>query len=143
MIKVIIYTVIFLIFIFLSTYTLYRLTFFPESVFTNRNTPKIEFKRKLPVVKKNQLFRISQLKELPIESVILIEGKIVSIKREKNGYSGEIEDITGKVNFFLPEDILEKNSYIQEIIDDAVYMDVSFSFIVKLKKGYVEVIDIM
>ncbi len=143
MIKVIIYTVIFLIFIFLSTYTLYRLTFFPESVFTNRNTPKIEFKRKLPVVKKNQLFRISQLKELPIESVILIEGKIVSIKREKNGYSGEIEDITGKISFFLPEDVLKKNSYIQEIIDDAVYMDVSFSFIVKLKKGYVEVIDIM
>jgi len=143
LLKVTIYLFGFVFVLFVFVYTAYRITFFPQSAFTDRETPKIEFKKKLPVVKKNQLFRISQLKELPIESIVLIEGKIVSIKREKNGYSGEIEDITGKIKFYLPKKILKKNPYIQEIIDDAVYMDVSFSFVVRLKGSYVEIIDIM
>ncbi len=141
--KIFFYLVILLVFIFGFTLIMYRLTFFPQEIFIERTTPEIEFKKKLPVIAKGKVFRISQLKDLPVDSVVLVEGRVVSIKKMKSMYEGEIEDLTGKVKFLLPEKVLSKNPYISEIIDDAVYMDVGFSFLVKVKKGYVEVIDIM
>jgi len=123
------------------TYIFYKMVFFPPQVFEKRLTQKIEFKNKLPIIAKEKLYPIADLEKLPKNSVVKIEGKIVQIKKDGDRYIGIIEDSTGRVKFFLKTDILKNNEAIAQIIDDAVFLDINFSFIVKKKEGYVEVLD--
>ena len=142
MAKAIFYGLLTIFIVLGGTFLFYKIVFFPPYILENRETKKIEFKNKLPVIEKNKIYKISQLKSLPENSIVIIEGKIVQLNKDKDLYTGHIQDISGKIRFVLKKKVVEKNEGIAEIIDDAVYLDVSFSFLVKVKKDYVEVLDI-
>ncbi len=123
------------------TFIFYKSVFFPPELLESRKTQKIQLKTKLPVIEKEKLYFISDLKNIPENSIVRIKGKIVQLKKEKDKYTGIIDDSTGKINFVLYKEVLNKNETLPQIIDDAVFLDITFIFLVKVKDGYVEVLD--
>ncbi len=146
MIKKTVYTLLFFLIIFFGTYFLYTKIFYSPEILINRpDTPTntLENKKKsLPIIDKQNIYSISQIKELPENSMVLTTGKIVELKKEKNVYTGKIKDLTGEIQFFMKKTVIEKNEDLKEMFEDIVFLDIQMKFLVKVHNNQVEILKI-
>ena len=143
MVKGFYYLLFLFLFLILITYIFFKLTFYSPEIFSKLPRDYIETKNNLPVIDKKNIYNISDLKDFPKNSVIKIKGFITQINKERNVYTGLIEDKTGRVKFILKNSVLKKNDVLNQIIDDAVSLRLTFTFVVIVKDNYVEVLDAM
>ncbi len=146
MAKKISYMFFLLLLTFLGTYFLYKKIFFQPEILINREDTQIQIKeekqKSLPIIDKQNLYSISQIKELPENSIILTTGKIIELKKQKNLYIGKIRDSSGEIEFFMKKSIIENNKDLKELFEDIVFLDIQMKFLVKVHNSKIEILQI-
>jgi uncharacterized protein YdeI (BOF family) len=146
LIKKFLYLFTLFLFIFFGTYFLYKKIFYDPKILINREDTQIQTKenskKSLPVIDKQNIYSISQIKELPKNSIVLITGKIVELKKEKDIYTGKIKDPTGEISFFMKKRVIENNKDLKELFEDVIFLDIQMKFVVKVHKNKIELLEI-
>jgi len=146
LIKKSIYVLFLFLILFFGTYFLYNKIFYNPEILINRPDTEVQIKedkqKSLPIIDKQNLYSVSQIKELPPNSIVLTTGTIIELKKQKNLYVGVIKDSTGQIPFFMKPRVIENNKDLKELFEDVVFLDVQMKFIVKVHKDKVEVLQV-
>jgi len=140
------YVLFLFIILFFGTYYLYTKIFYdPEFLINREDTKDVqlqESQKKLPIVDKQNPYSVAQIKELPLNSIVLTTAKIVKLKKEKDIYTGVLKDPTGNIPFFMEKDVIKRNEDLKDIFEDTVFLDLQMKFIVKVHKDKVEIVQV-
>jgi len=131
-----------LLFIVLVSITFFNIVFYDSDVLIDRKVENnnSQYQHLLPIIDKNNIYNISKIKDIPVNSIVVTTVQIKEIKDFGNIYKGILKDSTGEIPFEIDKRKIPEEY--QALFRDAVFLDMEMKLLLKKKKDYVEIVEI-
>ena len=131
-----------LVLLFIASLLFFNLSFYDSEKLINRKVEdhKQEHQNLLPIIDKDNIYNISKIKDIPVNSIVVTTVQIKEITDQGSRYEGILKDSTGEIKFLIDKRKIPEEY--QTLFRDAVFLDMEMKLLVKKKDDHVEILEI-
>jgi len=131
-----------LVLLFIASLLFFNLSFYDSEKLINRKVEdhKQEHQNLLPIIDKDNIYNISKIKDIPVNSIVVTTVQIKEITDKGNRYEGILKDSIGEIKFSIDKRKIPEEY--QTLFRDAVFLDMEMKLLVKKKDDHVEILEI-